>query len=354
MSDGLRIERAVVRCEYMPLTRPYTIATGSYDAVSNVLVELYADGLVGRGIASPDPDVTGETIAMSVQALGDLAWLVGEVLNLPALGMQLKRRIPNGPAARAAIDIALYDLWAQMQKKPLVEALGRVHQTLPTSVTIGIKDLGETLAEADEYLARGFCALKVKLGLDLERDIERLRHLRRRCGDEVPLRVDPNQGYSRAQLLYFAEATAELGLELIEEPMPAGSPLLDLPDILRLQLAADESLLGEKDAARLVGPPAQCGIFNIKLMKCGGIGPALSIAATAQRAGIDLMWGCMDESVIGIAAALHAALACPNTRYLDLDGSLDLARDIARGGFVIERGYMRTLQHPGLGVEALD
>jgi L-alanine-DL-glutamate epimerase-like enolase superfamily enzyme len=353
VSDALYIERASVRREHMPLTRPYTIATGSYSAVTNFVVELYAGGLVGRGIASPDPDVTRETEAMCARALEGRNWLVGQALDLPVLQVQLKERMLTTPAARAAVDIALYDLWAQAQGKPLVEALGRAQQTLPSSVTIGIKDLGETLAEVDEYLARGFCAIKIKLGIDLTQDIDRLRHVRLRCGSQIALRVDPNQGYSRAELLYFAEATAELDLELIEEPLPAGSPLLDLPDALRAQLAADESLLGQEDAQRLAGPPVQCGIFNIKLMKCGGVGPALAIAATAQRAGIKLMWGCMDESVIGISAALHAALACPHTRYLDLDGSLDLARDIACGGFIIEDGYMRTLERPGLGVEVL-
>ena len=85
-------------------------------------------------------------------------------------------------------------------------------------------------------------------------------------------------------------------------------------------------------------------------MKCGGIAPGLEIATMAQYAGIDLMWGCMDESIVSISAALHAALASPATRYLDLDGSLDLARDVVQGGFVLENGWLRTTVRPGLGV----
>jgi L-Ala-D/L-Glu epimerase len=99
-----------------------------------------------------------------------------------------------------------------------------------------------------------------------------------------------------------------------------------------------------------VAPPAPCGIFNIKLMKCGGIWPALRIATVAELAGIELMWGCMDESRIGISAALHAAFASPATRYLDLDGSFDLARDVADGGFVLENGSLRTAPSAGLGL----
>jgi L-alanine-DL-glutamate epimerase-like enolase superfamily enzyme len=104
----------------------------------------------------------------------------------------------------------------------------------------------------------------------------------------------------------------------------------------------------------LAQPPRAAGIFNIKLMKCGGIAAARRIATVAELSGIALMWGCMDESAISIAAALHAALASPATRYLDLDGSLDLARDVVDGGFVIENGVMRTAGGPGLGVRARD
>jgi L-alanine-DL-glutamate epimerase-like enolase superfamily enzyme len=86
-------------------------------------------------------------------------------------------------------------------------------------------------------------------------------------------------------------------------------------------------------------------------MKCGGIRPALAIAQIAESASIDLMWGCNDESVVSIAAALHAAYACPNTRYLDLDGSFDLARDPAKNGFVVEEGRLRLLDRLGLGVD---
>jgi L-alanine-DL-glutamate epimerase-like enolase superfamily enzyme len=126
-----------------------------------------------------------------------------------------------------------------------------------------------------------------------------------------------------------------------------------LPEKVRARLAADETLLDAHDALTLIEPPRACGIFNIKLMKCGGIHAARRIADIADSAGIELMWGCMDESIVSISAALHAALASPATRYLDLDGSLDLARDVVDGGFVLEDGTMRTTDRPGLGVRRL-
>jgi L-alanine-DL-glutamate epimerase-like enolase superfamily enzyme len=138
-----------------------------------------------------------------------------------------------------------------------------------------------------------------------------------------------------------------LGLELIEQPMPVGSEAImrTLPAEVRKIMACDESLKNARSALELVAEPSICGIFNIKLMKCGGLLGAFEIATIAEAANIDLFWGCFDESIASISAALHAALACENTRYLDLDGSLDLAEDLVKGGFLLENGEM----HPGEG-----
>ena len=126
-----------------------------------------------------------------------------------------------------------------------------------------------------------------------------------------------------------------------------------LPAEVRKKVAADESLLDARDALACLERPRPFGIYNIKLMKCGGIAPGLQIADIAHLAGIDLMWACMDESIVGIAAALHAALASPATRYLDLDGHLDLARDLVTGGFVLKDGQLALTDRPGLGVKLL-
>ena len=123
------------------------------------------------------------------------------------------------------------------------------------------------------------------------------------------------------------------------------------PGELKGMIAADESLYSPSDALQLAEEPKAAGIFNIKLMKCAGISKAREISVIAENAGIDLMWGCNDESAISISAALHTALSCPATKYLDLDGSFDLARDIVRGGFVLKDGALSLTGKPGLGVE---
>jgi L-alanine-DL-glutamate epimerase-like enolase superfamily enzyme len=353
----VRLVSAESRLEKLGLTRPYAIAFRRIESVDNVIVTLRGDtGLTGLGAASPEPRVTGETIEDSRAALAPerIRWLVGREISDPEPALnELAERMPSAPAARAAVDMALHDLAAKERGLPVVEMFGRAHEALPTSITIGIKPLAETLSEAAEYLSRGFRVLKVKTGLDLDGDIERLTRLREAVGPDITIRVDANQGYSREGTLRFFEGTTALGLEFVEQPVPAKAvdELRALPEEVRERIAADESLLDEKDARALAAPARAAGIFNIKLMKCGGIAPSRRISAVAEPAGIRLMWGCMDESRISIAAALHAAFSCPATRYLDLDGSLDLARDVVRGGFLLEGGVMRTTAAPGLGVE---
>lgn len=350
----MKIDSARVWFESLELSRPYTIAFRTISSVELGFVEVEAGGLRGRGCASPEPFVTGETFGATRSALegAALEGLVGaDIRELPALLRRLKTATANTPAARAAVDIALHDLWAQAQDLPLVRALGVAHDRLPTSITIGIKPRDETLAEAGEYVGRGFRALKIKLGHAVDEDIDRVLAVRDRFAG-VALRVDANQGYDAAQLARFVAATDAAAVELIEQPMAAAdvAAMRALPADLRRRVCADEALQTPGDALALAAPEPACGIFNIKLMKSGGIAPARHIATIAETTGIELMWGCMDESRISIAAALHAALSSPATRYLDLDGSLDLARDVATGGFVLEDGVLSVTGAPGLGL----
>lgn len=143
-------------------------------------------------------------------------------------------------------------------------------------------------------------------------------------------------------------------IELVEQPLPVGSEALlrTLPLQLREKLVADESLTDPAAALLFAQHPQPFGVFNIKLMKCGGILAAREIASIAAHAGIRLFWGCNDESSLSITAALHVAYSCPNTRYLDLDGSFDLAEDPFSGGFELKEGKMIPLSlfHPESGV----
>ncbi|MCB1034132.1 MAG: dipeptide epimerase [Acidobacteria bacterium] len=357
----MRITSARSWVESLELSRPYSIAFASFDQVQVLFVVLTTDdGHVGVGSGSPVEVITGETLESAASALeSHLEGLVlgKDVRQLGSILHQLDTRISATPAARAAVDIALHDLFAQRLELPLVEVLGRSHEVLPTSITIGIKEsIEESVEEAQEYLGRGFRCLKLKIGSSLEQDLATIAHVREAVGDTITLRVDVNQGYDLESTRRLATEAPVWGVELLEQPLPQEDTgaMLELPPSVRRLCAADESLRTPADALALTTRPQPFGIFNIKLMKCGGIAPARSIAELARLGGIDLMWGCMDESIASIAAALHTAFSCPATRYLDLDGSLDLARDLVTGGFVLEDGLLRTKNAPGLGVRLLE
>lgn len=338
-------------------TKPYTIAFKTIDEVNNAFIEIELEnGTTGMGAGCPSEYVTNESFEQCTTALQEknIQFLVGrDIRELNQLTFEIWQKFPINPAARAALDIALYDAFTKLLGVPLVKYLGQKIHSLPTSNTIGIKNVEETLKEAQEYGERGFKVLKVKLGIDLTEDIERIVKLREKFGKKFVIRIDANQGYDVAKTIEFYNKTKHLEVELIEQPLPAKAvnEMRKLPDEIRKILAADESLLTPKSALELVKPPLATGIFNIKLMKCGGISQGLKIADIGLHEGVDLFWGCNDESIVSITAALHVAFACSNTKYIDLDGSLDLARDVVTGGFILKDGVMYCSDKPGLGVE---
>lgn len=345
--------------ENLDLSKPYTIAYKTIDHVENlfVVVEL-ENGIIGVGSGSPAEFVTGENIHASALALTGLVeglLLKQDIRHYKRLIREAAAQLPARPAALAAIDIALHDAFAQLLGLPLADYLGRVYQGFPTSVTIGIQSVEQTLEDARAFVADGFRVIKLKTGVSAEQDIETFSRLRETVGPDITIRVDVNQGYKTSDLLIFEYAVRDLNVEFFEQPLPPNNldEMLLLPPDLRALCAADEDLLTMEDAVQMAHHPQPYGIYNIKLMKCGGVDHGLKIAEVAEMAGIHLMWGCNDESVVSISAALHAALASTNTRYIDLDGSFDLARDIAQGGFVLRDGCLYDNGKPGLGVELL-
>lgn len=338
------------------LKRPYTIATKTVTDMQSVYVEIELEnGIIGKGAANPSASVVGENANETLRNLQSDAinQLLGrDIRHFQKLIDEVAATFPGKPGTLAAIDIALHDAFGQLLGVPIVAFYGQHHTEMPTSITIGIKNVADTLEEAEEYKAAGFRVLKVKTGLDVQEDIERILKLRERYGDYFTIRVDANQGYDLAAIQLFLDSTRQARVELTEQPVPVGSEqiLMELLWEERRLFAADESLKNARSALQWATQPLHFGIYNIKLMKCGGIRGALEIANIARQADISLFWGCNDESIISITAALHAAFACPHTRYIDLDGSLDLATDFTTAGFVLKDGIMSLSNAPGLGV----
>lgn len=338
----------------MALTKPYTIAYNTFSDVRLAFLEVELEnGMIGYGSGSPAEDVVGETTEQTLANLQTAfvhQFIGRDIRQFQQIIFESAIHFPHLPGTLAAIDIALHDAFGKFIGCSIAEFYGVKTKALPTSMTIGIKNVQETLNDAAGYRDLGFTVLKIKTGLNLEEDIERVTKLRERFGNHFTIRVDANQGYTIDDLKKFIAATKCQGLELIEQPLPVGKEkeLMQLDLSERKLLAADESLKDPEAALKLT-TDKPFGIYNIKLMKCGGIMGAREIATIAQHAGTDLFWGCNDESIISITAALHIAYASVNTKYIDLDGSFDLAEDLVKGGFELKDGCMHINQLPGFG-----
>lgn len=346
--------------EDMKLTRPYAVTYVMHDSVENIFVRIDAsNGHYGVGAGSPSKHVTGEEIDSDFNSRRDEIeeQLVGTDLRCFRDAIhRLSVIYANQPALLAGLDMALHDLFCKSIGISLGKYLGVRKKPLPTSITIGIKNVEETVEEGIEYKERGFQVIKLKIGQSIEEDIERSLKLRAAIGDRMLIRVDANQGYDVTSFQYYLDKTKKAKLEFFEQPMKPemNQEMLDLPLGIRELCAADESLHKQRDAIALCKLNRPFGILNIKLMKCGGLTESKRIADIANNESLDLMWGCMDESVVSISAALNSALSCESTQYLDLDGSLDLASDIASGGFEIREGVLYpNYNEPGLGVKLL-
>ena len=352
----MRITRVWAWPVRLRLKEPYTIAYDTIHVANNIFLGVEtANGRRGFGCAAPDAAVTSETESGVLKAANDVIGPIlkgRDALQMTEIMETLRSALTSQPSALAMADMALYDLLGKTSGLPLYQMLGGYRHGILTSATIGILPTEQTLAKAADYLRQGFKALKIKGGLDVEADIERLCKLRQRVGPAIHLRFDANQGYTAEQALRLVQGTRQVELELLEQPTPRRDLHL-LGRVTRqseIPVMADESLVSLKDVFRLASD-ALVDMVNIKLMKTGGIASALQVNAVANAAQINAMVGCMDESALGIAAGLHFALSQPNVTHADLDGHLDLIDDPASGAVVLREGVLYPTGNPGLGFD---
>jgi L-alanine-DL-glutamate epimerase-like enolase superfamily enzyme len=295
------------------------------------------EGLVGLGEAAPI-ERYGQDCDSVARAVETMARRLTPPLAYDSSVVSVA--VPGEPAAEAAMDMALCDLAGKRLEAPLYELMGiDPSQTPVTSFTIGM-DTPEAVAkkvqEAGEYEV-----LKIKMGSDEDREIlEAVRGVTDR-----PLRVDANEGWTLEGAQSRLEWLASMGVELVEQPLPAGQleEMRELRRLSPLPLFADESVHRAADIPRLAG--AFDGI-NIKLMKCGGLGEARRMIAVARAHGMQVMLGCMVESSLAITAAAHLS---PLVDHVDLDGNL-LIVDDSFVGVTVKGGRLVLPEEPGLGV----
>lgn len=343
----------------MRLAEPYTISYETVEATTNVFLRMETNsGITGHGCAVPDQQITGETAEDVLKTLRDLIGpsIRGSDPLRPAMILErLKAEWPSHPSARAAVDMALFDILGKVSHLPLWKILGGFRDCIRTSVTIGILSEDETVERSREWVARGFKILKLKGGVDVDSDVVRVLKVREAVGKKIELRFDANQGFSVEQSLEFIERTKRARLSLFEQPTPKAKPDLlgRVTSGVPIPVMADESLMTLRDAFR-IAKGNLADMVNVKLMKVGGISEALQINAVARSAQLEVMVGCMDEAALAIAAGLHFALARPNVIYADLDGHLGLVEDPSKDAVILRNDTLFPTNKPGLGFELRD
>jgi len=351
----MRITGVDVYKSNIPLTEPFRIATMEVTSAESVFIRVNTDeGLYGLGEANPSRVVTGETQAMNLAAAPDLArMLVGrDPLDVETRLGELDGFLARNSALKSAFDMALYDVLGKASGLPLYAFFGGGNRSFWTDITISLADPGGMALKAVELKRRGFRAMKVKLGTSRDEDRARIAEIRRAIGDDVPIRIDANQGWSRQTAVAVLGSLEPMGIEYCEQPVPhwdhEGMRLVRR--LTSIPIMADESLLDHHDAFTLAWR-ACCDYFNIKLSKSGGLHTALKINAIAEGAGIPCMMGCRIETRLGLSAAAHLVSARPNIQFADLDGHFMLAEDPIVGGATYDVGEIRLPETPGHGAD---
>lgn len=337
------------------MKEPYTIAYETISSCANVFLRLETNtGIIGWGCAAPDLAVTGETGDSVLSNYHDILapFMQGQdPFRYAFLNDELKEQMPKNPSALAMVDIALHDIMAKKAGVPLYKLLGGYRDSIPTSVTIGILPIDETVEKARDLMARDFTILKIKGGSQVEDDIEKVIKVREAVGKEIEIRFDANQGYTVEEAIQFIRSTESADVATLEQPTDKRNEELmkEVCQRAPIPIMADESLMTLKDVFRLSAGD-YTDMINIKLMKVGGITEALHINSVAKAGGLEAMVGCMDESEMGISAGLHFALSRRNIIYADLDGHLDLIEDPFSGAIRLEKGVLYPLDKSGLGI----
>ena len=325
-------------------SEPFVISRSSDTESTGVQVAISHDGLVGYGEGAPDAHY-GEAIQDALDFLNGIEGRLGD--DPLATGAILDRlaETPGYMGAKCAVDGALHDLLGKICGQPLYRILGLDPTPPPTSYTISIDSLEGTADRTRR--AATYHALKIKLGGP--DDMERVRIVRREAPNSL-IRVDANEAWTVEFAKQVAPELAGLGVELIEQPLPAaqtdGYAELHAAG-LPVPIVVDESCHTLPDVAKAHG--LADGV-NIKLTKSGGIREALRMIHAARALGLKVMLGCMNESSLGIAGG--AAIA-PLVDIVDLDGHLLNSND-AFTGLGFRDGRVLPGDGPGLGVTPLE
>ncbi|MGN6090937.1 dipeptide epimerase [Luteibacter sp. SG786] len=345
----------------VPLKTPFKTALRTVDKVEDIVVMVHTDdGRVGYGEAPATAVITGDTHGSIVDAIRHYIAprLIGQdIADLNRITKLVQGAMEKNTSAKAAVEIAVYDLWGQLYDAPLYKLLGGGDPVITTDITISVDYIDKMVADSVAAVERGFESLKIKVGKDIGVDIERVRAIYAAVEDRALLRLDANQGWTAKEAVYALHALEDAGvrLELVEQPVKARDleGMRYVTERVHTPIMADESVFGPAEVMDLIRMRA-ADIINIKLMKTGGISNAIRIADIAGLYGVECMIGCMLESSISVAAAVHVAVAKSDViTKVDLDGPSLCAYDPVDGGVNFNESEISISEAPGLGIREI-
>ncbi len=356
----MKITKVRIGTISVPLRTPFKTALRSVSSVEDVVIEVHTDdGAIGYGEAPPTGVITGDTKGAILGALTD--FLIPSVLgrdvdDFENLMQTIQHCVKGNTSAKAAMDMALWDLYGQLHNIPVYKLLGGSRKEIVTDITISVNEPDEMARDAADAVRRGYDTLKVKVGADAAKDVARLAAVREAAGNEVCLRIDANQAWEPKQAVRLLNQMQERGLdiEFVEQPVKARDfeGLKYVTERSNVPVLADERVFSPVDAMTIMQMRA-ADLVNIKLMKCGGIYHALKIASAAEVYGVECMIGCMLEAKISVNAAVHLACAKQIITKIDLDGPVLCREDPILGGSVFEEQKITVSDAPGLGISGI-
>ena len=341
---------------HLPLHEPFVISYHTYTFMPSIIVKIETDeGITGYGEAVADEHVTGETWESTYQIIKNTlapAVLGHNPMEIERLHDVMNTSIYTAPTAKAAIDIACFDIIGKKLKQPVYQLIGgRYHDEFPITHVLSIAEPEVMANEAAAHVAKGYQSFKMKVGTNAKQDVKRIQAVRARVGEDIAIRVDVNQGWKNSSTTLEAlHQLQNCNLDWIEQPVMADDidGMVEIKSKSMIPLMIDEGLKGSREMLEIIQKRAADKV-NIKLMKCGGIYPAVKLAHQAELAGLDCQIGSMVESSIGSAAGYHVAFSKKNITTVELTGPLKFSKDI--GNLAFDVPYIRLSDNPGLGVE---
>lgn len=326
----------------------------------HVIVALETDeGVVGYGESAPMVTYSGETQSDSYHAIAEYLGKAIAGLNpfdLEKIHYQMDKALPEHNFAKAAIDLALYDLMGKKLKLPAYQLLGgKFRDRIDIAWVVGMGSLEEMIEEAVRFTEQGFRTIKLKIGNQPREDIQMVREVRQAVGPDVKIRVDANQGYDVSTAVRTIRQLEPFDIEMVEQPVKKWdiSGMAEVTRSVDVPIEADESLFNLQDAVNIIKHRA-ADILNIKVLKPGGLLPSKKIAALCEAEGITCLVGSMVEFGIGNAAGLHFAASTPSVKHAcEMVGPSLFAYDIVEEDYsykAFQGGQIAVPNQPGMGV----